>query len=481
VLLDHDTLESLRQNHPAWRLLRADLAPLVISFLNKAFLEPNLRVIPASTLEGALEDELYRLRLIHGEEVYPQPARFYLDDWSRDDKSWLRKFYPDGEDEAHYDLTPATEKVVGWLQSLVQKPFVATESRILTVFNLLRQIVEGSETDSQARIAELYSKIRELEAEIERIEAGHLEVLDDTAVRDRFLQLSTTARELLADFREVQENFRGLDRASREKIAKWDGTKGQLLEEILGERDSISDSDQGRSFKAFWSFLMSHQRQEELSQLLEAVLEIPAVSSLNPDRKIRKIHYDWLEAGYTTQRTVSTLSQQLRRFLDDKAWLENRRIVEILKKIEKHAVALKESSPSRGAFAHLDSFAADIQLPMERPLYSPPLKLNLDSQKIEVAREELDTELLFSQIVVDREKLRSHVRRALDSSPQITLANLLQENPLEHGLAELVSYFSLHGAEFELQFDESRTETVSWEDDQRGTRTAEIPRLTFVR
>ena len=481
MLLDHDTLDSLRQNHPAWRLLKADLAPLIISFLNKVFLEPNVRVIPASQLEGALEDELYRLRLIHGEEVYPQQARFYLDDWSRDDKSWLRKFYPDGEDEAHYDLTPATEKVVVWLQTLIQKPFVATESRILTVFNLLRQIVEGSETDSQTRIAELHSKIRELEEEIERIEAGHLDVLDDTAVRDRFLQLSSTARELLSDFREVQENFRGLDRASREKIAQWDGTKGQLLEEILGERDSISDSDQGRSFKAFWSFLMSHQRQQELTRLLEAVLDIPAISSLNPDRKIRKIHYDWLEAGYSTQRTVSTLSQQLRRFLDDKAWLENRRIVEILKKVEKHAVALKEGLPPKGPFAYVDSFAADIQLPMERPLYSPPLKLDLNSESIDVAEVEVDTDLLFSQIVVDREKLREHVRTALDSAPQITLANLVKQNPLEHGLAELVSYFSLHGAEFKLQFDESRTETVSWHDEQRGRRVAEIPRLTFVR
>ena len=26
------------------------------------------------------------------------------------DKAWLRKFYPPGSDEPHFDLTPATEK-----------------------------------------------------------------------------------------------------------------------------------------------------------------------------------------------------------------------------------------------------------------------------------------------------------------------------------------------------------------------------------
>jgi hypothetical protein len=36
------------------------------------------------------------------------------------------------------------------------------------------------------------------------------------------------------------------------------------------------------------------------------------------------VHHDWLEAGEHTQRTVAQLSQQLRRFLDDRAFLENR-------------------------------------------------------------------------------------------------------------------------------------------------------------
>ncbi len=37
-------------------------------------------------------------------------------------------------------------------------------------------------------------------------------MLDGTAVRDRYQQFSVTARELLADFRQVEENFRKLDR-----------------------------------------------------------------------------------------------------------------------------------------------------------------------------------------------------------------------------------------------------------------------------
>ena len=39
--MDHDTLEALRDRHPAWRLLRAQHAPMVLSFLGRHFVEDN--------------------------------------------------------------------------------------------------------------------------------------------------------------------------------------------------------------------------------------------------------------------------------------------------------------------------------------------------------------------------------------------------------------------------------------------------------
>src|SRR5699024_4423731 len=135
--------------------------------------------------------------------------------------------------------------------------------------------------------------------------------------RERFLQMSDTARGLLADFRQVEQNFRELDRQVREKVAAWEGGKGDMLAEVFGERDAIADSDQGRSFRAFWDFLMSPARQEELSELLARVLALEPVLALNPDTRLQRVHYDWLEAGEVTLRTVARLSEQLRRYLDD--------------------------------------------------------------------------------------------------------------------------------------------------------------------
>ncbi len=335
--LDHATLEAMRRQHPAWRLLAADSAPLVASFLHRAFIVPNVRLMSQSDLAEVLDDCLYAVREQRPDTPYTKSASHYLNDWAANDKGWLRKFYPPGSDEPHFDLTPATEKAIAWLASLAERVFVGTESRLLTLFELLRQMNEGSETDVEARVGELQKRRDEIDAEIDRVQRGDVPLMNDTAVKERFQQFAALARELLADFREVEHNFRALDRRVRERIALWDGAKGALLHDIMGERDLIAESDQGRSFRAFWDFLMSQARQEELTQLLDRVLDLPPVAELAPDARMRRVHYDWLEAGEHAQRTVALLSQQLRRFLDDQAFLENRRIMEILRSASKPA------------------------------------------------------------------------------------------------------------------------------------------------
>lgn len=482
--LDYATLELLKQNHPAWRLLRSDHAPLIAGFLHRTFVAPNQRLIGQADLAEALEDELFALRERLGNDTFPKPAMDYLNDWAGNDKAWLRKFYRQGSDEPFFDLTPATEKAIAWLGSLTERAFVGTESRLLTLFELLKQISEGSETDPETRIAELEKRRTELDAEIARIRAGDLALLDDTALKDRFQQFTALARELLGDFREVEHNFRGLDRRVRERIALWEGGKGELLQDIMGERDAIADSDQGRSFRAFWDFLMSSRRQEELSSLLEKVLALQPVAELRPDARLRRVHYDWLEAGEHTQRTVAELSRQLRRFLDDQAWLENRRIMEILHGIEAKALALRDNQPPGEVMAIAEA-AADIELPMERPLHTPAVKPRIESIVPQTGDEDLDAAALFSQIVIDKTQLARHIRHALQDKAQITLAELCRARPLQHGLAELVAYLQLGGDSFKTTVDEAAEDVIVWQTlDGEGrelSRQARLPRVIFVR
>jgi len=288
VTLHYDEIAHLRTEHPAWALLRSNNAALVLSFLGRVFVDGNASDLPASSLAGQLDDELYALNERLGESTFPKSAAAYLDDWAAPDHGWLRKYYPPGSDEAHFDLAPAVEKALSWVRDLPAREFIGTESRLHTVFELLRQMVFGADDDPERRLAELRRRRSEVDEEIARVEAGEITLLDSVGQRDRYQQFARTARELLADFREVEENFRRLDRSLREQIAAWSGSKGALLDEALGSRNSIADSDQGRSFQAFYDFLLSHHKQAELTELLRDLAAVVQPRLANPPGRKRR-------------------------------------------------------------------------------------------------------------------------------------------------------------------------------------------------
>jgi hypothetical protein len=303
-------------------------------------------------------------------------------------------------------------------------------------------------------------------------------VLDDVALRDRYQQFSSTSRALLADFREVEANFRALDRDLRRRVAAWSGSKGELLDDVLGSRSSIAESDQGRSFHAFYDFLLSPSRQEDFTDLLARAHALAGIGE--PDPRMRHIHHDWLEAGERTQATVRQLSEQLRRFLDDRVWLENRRVIDLLRSVETSALAVRDVPP-HGTAAELAGTTPRVTLTMERPLYTSTSKVSVDSSGVVQGAPELDASALFEQVFVDMARLTSTVRRALQARDQITLQDLVDGAPIEQGLAEVVSYLALDDDTFDVVFDERCPTRLAWYDVDGVQRTATLPTVSYVR
>jgi flagellar motility protein MotE (MotC chaperone) len=479
--MDYDAIEALRERHPAWRLLRGGNAALVLSFLGEHFVEGNRGGRPASEVATALDDQLYAVNTAHmaaqGEARFPKDAHAYLEDWSAADDAFLRRYYPAGDDEVHYEVTPAFEKSYSWVTALGARSFVGTESRLHTVVELLRQIVHGSQSDPQVRLAELRRRRDEIDAEIAATEAGQVAVLDATAVRDRYQQVSTTARELLSDFREVEENFRQLDRAAREKITAWDGSKGELLADLVGSRSEIAGSDQGRSFQAFYDFLLSQSRQEELADLLAKVAELDSVEM---DRRMRGIHHDWSEAAERAQRTVRQISEQLRRFLDDRVWLENRRVIDLVRAIESVALEVRAAPPSFGL--EVDEPGIEIALPFERPLYSAPNSAQVESV-IADPTQTADTDLLFAQAYVDTARLARNIRTVLPARSSVPLSDIIALFPVEQGAAEIVGYLALSDDDLDVELDDAGEMLLEYSDpsDPLLTNRARLPQVTVRR
>lgn len=478
--MDYYAINALREKHAGWALLRAQNAPLALHFFMSAFTDPNQRNVGRQQLIDVLDDVLFGVRETYGEEKFPRNASEYLDDWAASERAWLRKYYVQGEDEPHYDLTPAAEDVVRWVESLKGREFVATQSRLTSIFAVLKTLVQQSETDPDVRLAELQQQRNQIDAEMQRIREGDLKVMTAPEALDHFQQLTTLAKDLLSDFREVEQNFRKLDRQVREQIATWDGSQGELLDSIFANQQDIGSSLQGRTFQGFWDYLMSPQLRRELNDLLHRATRIEALARMDNLHTITNLHQDWLPAVEQTQATVRQLSQQMRRLLDDKVFLENKRIMQLIRSIEANALDQRDQPPSNFAM-EIEASSVDVALPFERPLYEPGSRVMVMDDVVTADDQDLDASALFSQFHVDRERLKSNIERVLEEETQATLADITAAHPLSQGLAEIVAYYQLAAESDWASINPETTQRLHWTLEDGSVREAVIDQIIFVR
>jgi hypothetical protein len=177
---------------------------------------------------------------------------------------------------------------------------------------------------------------------------------------------------------------------------------------------------------------------------------------------------------------ASRLNEQLRKFLDDRVWTENRRIAELAGRIERTAVALKGNPPA-GPVAGLDGVKPELDSLMSRRLYTPPSETRLTDAAIELGAGEGGTiEALFSQSFVDLEILRANVTRLLADRRQITLAAVLEAEPPREGLAEVIGYLELASRDEHALIDEAQDVPVTLRLTRGALRRLNLPQVIFT-
>lgn len=471
-------LRALRSKNASWRLLASAQASFVAAFFYQMFIAENRRAIAETELLARLDDFIYEIHQYSGEEQFTRSPKDYLEMWVDAEHAWLRRFYI--QDEPHVDLTSAAQKAIEWLYGLKQQTFIGTESRLRTVLDLLGQIAQESDSDPVRRLALLEEQKAALERKIIEAKAGKIEVLDDVQIKERFIQASMTAQSILADFREVEENFRQLERDMLDKIVTWTHGKGDLLEEIFAQKDGIVNSEQGKSFASFWQFLMLSSQQDDFKATLAKVLHLNSLQEFSADINLAKINRDWFEAASNVQQTIAVLSKQIRRYVDENFLAEERRIFALIQEIETQAVAVRESPPKQN-FIEMDDLHAEVNLPMDRPLFVPPKQVKLATSIVEAGLDEIAVDALFSQVYVDKVVLQRNIDTLLRTHPQVTLAQVVQAYPLKKGLTELLAYMVIASKDKQDSFQEDIIEEVLLEDISGKKLLAAMQQIVFSR
>lgn len=461
--MDHERIQSELKSAPSVRLLRSDSGPLILSFLYREFKMAHRIAIPYGELVERLDETLDGLNEAQP-GLYPRMAQAYLETWCDDDHQFLRKYYDAGNDDPVFELTPGTEKAIGWMEDLNRSRFIGTESRFLRIFSLLDEVVARSTAEASTRLAHLERQKEAIEKEIAAIqETGKVEPYNVTQIKERFLEANDEARSLLADFREVEQNFREITRSVQEQQMREGIRKGSVVGYVIDEHEALKESDQGRSFYAFWDFLMSPSRQEAMRGLLEAVYSLPQVQELSDDNQVlRRIKTSLIEAGEKVIHSNHRLAQQLRKMLDERSLSENRRAQELIQEIKRLALTVMDRPPEMEDFMVIEG-RPEVRLVMEKAFWDSPELPDFRRYAERGGALELgdvNMEGLYSGFHVDETELRERITAELASRRQISLAEMTYKYPIRKGLPELLAYFSIASRDEQHMIDDSQREEI---------------------
>jgi len=446
---------SLYRNDKTLQILRAEHFPLLIGFFHLAFKQQERITWSQSDLAALLGDYLFALERQEITGYKKLPLEF-LQRWS--EQGYLRRYYETG-DEPVYELSPASENALKWLEDLNKQQFVGTHSRLLQFFSLLQQIVNRT-AGPYERIQQLEAERKKIDYEIAQIKKGNYAKPTDTQLKEDYYLAEDTARRLLSDFRQVEENFRELDTQTRQTIIKSNLAKGRLLDTIFEQQDYLWNTDQGKSFRAFWEFLMSESMQEELEALLEKINSIPVIQQIKQEQVVDRIKTNLVDAGDKVNRSNDGLIEQLRKYVEQKNLAESRHILRSIEQIESRLLEYKDLIDPQQTFMEIDDVFRPTFL-MARPLFTPPLKISFEATAVLDGIADADTTVLFEQFYVDMDELRNNVTTLLRSRSQVALSELLAHYQPTKGIAEILGYMQIATADNRHYINNDQTEQLT--------------------
>lgn len=475
---------------PVLQMLRMRNTHWVLPFLYGVFKEENRFSIPESQLIqllvetlGQQEDGMENFeeaRIDFGEDEETR-SRKYILNWVQ---RRLLQDLPDAEGNTQYQLSAYTEKVFQWMQTLQLRQHVGTESRFKLLFSSLKDIVENTEDDRTRRLEILKSRRAEIDKEIKALELGIApDRYSNAQVQERLELFTKLCYELISDFREVEDNFKQIHRSIVEQHTKAEQTKGEILGFAFEAYDALRNSNQGKSFYAFWDFLISRAGQEEWREMTTQLLQLLEDRNIEADEHfLQNIKSMLLQQGKTVYDANDKMAEKLSRIITEKEIARHKRLRKQINSIKELFFDLMDTEDVPCSITLDDG--AEIRIPMDRRIVLEQKKALLAVKQPESATEKIADVERFGKLLntshINKKQLWQKVEHALKDKQTATLKEVLEQTELENGLAEIISYYDfLRDKSARVQIVHNASELIAL--NAEATKFVEVPYLLFAK
>lgn len=482
--MDFHHLNELFQNHPALRLIRARNAPFVLAFFAHAFKKEGrvsvsyaqLIEVLAIYLEDSPWNEEEQPEELSSHEPTPDAmgvwevrARRYLQQWT--DAEWLYCHFDVQEREERCQLTAHAEKALLWAESLEKRAFVGAESQYEDITRKMEELVTASSDSVSEQVDALEAEQQRLSARIARIQSqGRPDRMDNYQIQARVEELQRMGKELLADFKEVEDNFQAIRKDIYRRQSQKGMTRGRVLGHTLDALDTLKQKEQGKSFYSFWQYLNNEKHQQKLDHMVQTVIRCVEERALNLNTNfLRNLRWQLHEAGKNVVASNYLLAERLNRVITGGNLQKRRHMADTIREIRELALAMPQTIELPEPFLWVEG-NAELHLPLERPLGTIPQKPAFDSQpkKFDHQKEQRPGfNALFNLYAVDKAQLHQRIAQLLEQHREISLEDVLKEYPLRLGLTEVLAYMSIASESTQHDINDALESILDLPDQER--------------
>ncbi len=489
-MIDHFFISNILNTSPSVELLKSRNREGIIIFLVETFYNQQNAISEENACDK-LVDYLEKGKILNEEDETEKSA---LDNYEIKAKRYIQKWtnrgfltnYQDERGEIFYEISSHSSKTIDWIISLKKEEYVGADSKFKNIFNQLKELVEFSNENKEKRIQLLKDQKTKIDEEIKRLKAGgNIKKFQEFEIVPRFKELNKSARELLSDFKEVEDNFKNITKEIYQKHAEGTLSKSNILEFTFEALDNLKESQQGKSFYAFWSFLLSPQLQKEWEKLTkELYLTLESKNITTKDSFLKNMQKSLHNVGQKVYKANDKMAEKLTRIIGENQANKIEATKNVIQEIKKILMEIdkKGKKPDNTISFTLET-DIDINLPFERKLTRDPNTEPTYESNPELADASLESanhlDKLFSQSNIDKNMLRGRIKAVLNEKSQATLHQIIElNNGIEKGLPELFGYLGIV-KEFKHTINEEKQQRIIFNIEQNKSIT--IPEIIITK
>ena len=473
--------ETLR-NSPSVALLRARNCGIITEFLAEVF--GDMPAVSHENIHSLLAEYLNSHEFEDEEEsdilytdTYEEKASKYIRNWT--DSGFLTN-YRNEDGEIYFELSSHSSKVLDWLAGLKQEEYIGTESKFKSIISQLRELVEYTNEDREKRLQLLVDKKMEIEHQIQQLQMGEdIKVFEEYEIVPRFQQINKLAKELLTDFKDVDDNFKNIIKEIYQKQIDPTLKKGGILQYTFDALDELKSSSQGKSFYAFWEFLLAREMQSELDTLITDLFRTLKEKNIDGGDTFLQNMVEYLyESGRKVYQTNDKMADKLSRIIRENEISRSDVSKRLVQEIKNTLIEISKKGQKPDVSLSVDD-GMEISIPFDRKItFEQNESTEYDSipETETLSIEDLgELGKVFSNVYVDRKILVKNIRETMKGKSQVTLLDVVEQFPLKQGLPELFAYFGALGQFQHKTVNEEERQAIVF--DHQNKKRIRIPEV----